>query len=156
LLSQNGTVFDDEMARGNIWAAVIRRTWARVEQHLSAFLFPINDLQEFWGTRKFTLRFCSWLPGNLLKGRVEWSLDAGDRLSYISTTRILKKRCLECDDPMNAVCAKDAELAFVVAAKIDLAAATLPCTGERHLMDGALSLQIFVFEQHDRLACHGS
>jgi len=63
-------------------------------------------------------------------------------------------KCLERHDPMNTVCAEDAELAFIVAAEIDQAAAALAGAGQRYLVDGANALPIFIFKQHHRLAGH--
>jgi hypothetical protein len=61
---------------------------------------------------------------------------------------------LERDNPVNAIRAEDAELPFVIAAKIDKTAAATAGAGQSHLVDRSHALPVFIFEQHDRLARH--
>jgi hypothetical protein len=56
---------------------------------------------------------------------------------------------------MNAIRAKDAEFAFIVATEVHKATATLAAAGQRHLVDGSGSLLILIFDQHQGLARHG-
>ena len=55
---------------------------------------------------------------------------------------------------MNAICAEYAELALVIAAKVDEAATTLAGTSECHLVDRSNALAVFIFEQYNGLARH--
>jgi hypothetical protein len=64
------------------------------------------------------------------------------------------KKILESDNPVNAIRPEDAELALVIAAKVDQATTAPACTGQRHLVDRTDALAILVFEQHDRLTRH--
>ena len=66
----------------------------------------------------------------------------------------LMRRNLESDNPVNAIRAEDAELALVIAAKVDETTATPASAGQRHLVDRSDALPVFVFKQHDRLARH--
>ena len=59
---------------------------------------------------------------------------------------------LEGDNAVNAVGAKDLELAFIVAAKINVAAGTFARARERDLVNRADSIAVFVFKQNHRLA----
>jgi hypothetical protein len=61
---------------------------------------------------------------------------------------------LERYHPVNAICAENAELAFVVTAKVNQAAATLPGAGERYLMDRSDALPVLILKQHHRLTRH--
>lgn len=56
---------------------------------------------------------------------------------------------------MNAIRPKDAELALVIAAKVDEAATTLAGTSECHLVDRSNALAVFILEQYNGLASHG-
>jgi hypothetical protein len=64
------------------------------------------------------------------------------------------KHVLERYNPVNAIGAKDAEPAFIVAAEINQAAMALAGTGERHLVNRTNALPIFILEQDNRLAGH--
>jgi hypothetical protein len=55
---------------------------------------------------------------------------------------------------MNAICAKNAELALVITAEVDQAAATLAGACQRHLVDRSDALPVFILEQYNRLARH--
>jgi hypothetical protein len=61
---------------------------------------------------------------------------------------------LEGYNAMNAVGAKNAEFAFVIAAEVDQPALTLTRAGKCNLMDRSNPLTVFVFEQDQRLARH--
>ena len=61
---------------------------------------------------------------------------------------------LESYNPMNAIRPEDAELALVIAAKIDQATTAAARAGQRHLVDRTDALAVLVFEQHDRLTRH--
>jgi hypothetical protein len=64
------------------------------------------------------------------------------------------KKVLESDNPVNAIRPEDAELALVIAAKIDQTTTTPASAGQRHLVDRTDALPVLVFEQHDRLTRH--
>jgi hypothetical protein len=57
---------------------------------------------------------------------------------------------------MNAICAKDTELTFVVTTKVNKTTMTFAGTGQRYLVDGSDTLQIFVLQQDHRLSGHWS
>ncbi len=67
---------------------------------------------------------------------------------------VFMKKPLESDNPVNAIRPEDAELALVIAAKIDQTTTTLASAGQRHLVDRTDALPVLVFEQHDRLTRH--
>jgi len=67
---------------------------------------------------------------------------------------VFMKKLLESDNPVNAICPEDAELALVIAAKIDQTTTTPASAGQRHLVDRTDALPVLVFEQHDRLTRH--
>jgi hypothetical protein len=56
---------------------------------------------------------------------------------------------------VNAICAKNAEFAFVVSTKIDEASPALSGTGERDLVDGTNPCPILVLKEYQWLAAHG-
>jgi hypothetical protein len=62
---------------------------------------------------------------------------------------------LERDNAVNTVGAEDAELAFVITAKVDETAATLTRARQRHLVNRSDALPVFIFKQDNRLTCHG-
>ena len=64
------------------------------------------------------------------------------------------KIVLESYNPVNAIRTEDAELALVIAAKVDEATTAPASAGQRDLVDRADALPVLVFEQHDRLASH--
>ena len=64
------------------------------------------------------------------------------------------KEVLESDNPVNAIRPEDAELALVIAAKIDQTTTTPASAGQRHLVDRTDALPVLLFEQHDRLTRH--
>ena len=64
------------------------------------------------------------------------------------------KSLLESDNPVDAICPEDAELAFVIAAKVDQTTTAPASAGQRHLVDRTDALPVLVFEQHDRLTRH--
>jgi hypothetical protein len=61
---------------------------------------------------------------------------------------------LESDNAVNAICPEDAELALVIATKIDQTTAAPPGAGQRYLVDRTDPLPVLVFEQHERLTRH--
>jgi hypothetical protein len=61
---------------------------------------------------------------------------------------------LESYNPVNAIGPEDAELALVIAAKVNQAATTLAGAGQRHLVDRSDALPVFILKQNDRLTCH--
>jgi hypothetical protein len=67
---------------------------------------------------------------------------------------VFMKGNLEGYNPVNAVRPKDAEFAFVVAAKVDQTTTTPTSAGQRDLVDRTYALPVLVFEQHDRLTRH--
>jgi hypothetical protein len=67
---------------------------------------------------------------------------------------VFMKKLLKSNNPVNAIRPEDAELALVIAAKVDQATTTPACAGQRHLVDRPDALAILVFEQHDRLTRH--
>jgi hypothetical protein len=67
---------------------------------------------------------------------------------------VFMKKFLKSNNPVNAIRPEDAELALVIAAKVDQATTTPACAGQRHLVDRTDALAILVFEQHDRLTRH--
>ena len=56
---------------------------------------------------------------------------------------------------MNAIRAEDAELALVIAAKVDETTTTFARTGQRYLVNRANALAVFILKQHHGLARHG-
>jgi hypothetical protein len=67
---------------------------------------------------------------------------------------VFMKKVLESDNPVNAICPEDAELALVIATKVDETTTTPASAGQRHLVDRTDALPVLVFEQHDRLTRH--
>jgi hypothetical protein len=61
---------------------------------------------------------------------------------------------LQSDNPVNAVRPEDAELALVIATKVNQTTTTPASAGQRHLVDRTDALPVLVFEQHDRLTRH--
>ncbi len=61
---------------------------------------------------------------------------------------------LESDNPVNTIRAEDAELALVIAAKIDQTTATPAGAGQCHLVDRSNALAVFILKQHDGLTRH--
>jgi hypothetical protein len=57
-------------------------------------------------------------------------------------------------NPVNAICPEDAELALVIAAKVDQTPTATARAGQRDLMDRTYALAILVFEEHERLTRH--
>jgi hypothetical protein len=55
---------------------------------------------------------------------------------------------------VNAIRAEDAELALVIAAKVNEAATTFARTGQRYLVNRSNALAVFILKQHNRLARH--
>jgi hypothetical protein len=61
---------------------------------------------------------------------------------------------LEGYNPVNAIRPEDAELALIIATKIDQTTATLAGAGQCHLVDRSGALPVFIFEQHEGLTRH--
>ena len=61
---------------------------------------------------------------------------------------------LKGDYPVNAIRPKNAELALVIAAKVDEPATTLAGTGQRYLVDRSNALAVLRLEQYNGLARH--
>ena len=66
----------------------------------------------------------------------------------------MDEKLLEGYYPVNAIRPEDAELAFIVATKIDQTSATLAGAGQGHLVDRSGALPIFIFKQHEGLTRH--
>ncbi len=56
---------------------------------------------------------------------------------------------------MDAICAKDAELALVISTEVDLTTASLASARQGHLVNGSLAAAIFVLKQHQGLTGYG-
>jgi hypothetical protein len=67
---------------------------------------------------------------------------------------VFMKNLLESHNPVNAVCPEDAELALVIAAKVDQTTTTPASAGQRHLVDRTDALPILILKQNDRLTRH--
>ena len=67
---------------------------------------------------------------------------------------VFMKKLLESYNPVDAVRPKDAELALVIAAKVNQTTTTATSAGQRHLMNRTDALPVLVFEQHDGLTRH--
>jgi hypothetical protein len=96
------------------------------------FLFPMRNLVVPCGSTK-VYPLVLWLGNQNLPGGVA---------------------ALQRYDAVNTIGAKNTELSFVISAKINLATAALGGAGQRHLMNRAHSLAVFVFKQNNRLSCH--
>jgi hypothetical protein len=118
------------------------------------WVLGIADGRRGWVTAHPGRRAADFPPGEGRRRNGLHVVVAASRMAEGLLGRSKAIHVLKRYNPMNAIGAKDAEPAFIVAAEINQAAMALAGTGERHLVNRSNALPIFILEQDNRLAGH--